>query len=135
MVNLEGLFEGIYKDKKVLLTGHTGFKGSWLALWLQQMGAKVYGYALSNEDENNHIELLNLGIEEKIADIRDMDTLLGYFDKVQPDIVFHLAAQAIVRASYEDPIDTYSNKCNGYVKYIRSVSKNLISKSHCECDK
>ena len=123
MVNLEGLFEGIYKGKKVLLTGHTGFKGSWLALWLKQMGAKVYGYALSNEDENNHIELLNLGIEEKIADIRDMESLSGYFNKVQPDIVFHLAAQAIVRASYEDPIDTYSTNVMGTLNVYEASRK------------
>ena len=69
MVNFESLFGGVYKNKKVLLTGHRGFKGSWLALWLQQMGAIVYGYSLDNEDEVNHFSLLNLDIEEKIGDI------------------------------------------------------------------
>ena len=57
MVIFESLFEGVYKDIKVLLTGHTGFKGSWLALWLQQMGAKVYGYSLQNEDKISHLNL------------------------------------------------------------------------------
>jgi CDP-glucose 4,6-dehydratase len=62
MVNFQSLFEGIYKDKKVLLTGHTGFKGTWMALWLEQMGAKVYGFSLENKDDNNNLNLLNLGI-------------------------------------------------------------------------
>jgi CDP-glucose 4,6-dehydratase len=113
MVNFNALFEGIYKDKKVLLTGHTGFKGSWLALWLEQMGAKVYGFSLENRDNDNHLRLLNLGIEEKIDDIRNADALKKYFEEVQPDIVFHLAAQALVRQSYDNPIETFSTNVMG----------------------
>lgn len=123
MVNIESLFEGVYKDKKVILTGHTGFKGSWLALWLEQMGAKVYGFSLENKDENNHLSLLNLGIEEKINDIRNPDILLKYFQEVQPDIVFHLAAQALVRQSYDDPIETFSTNVMGTLNVYEACRK------------
>lgn len=123
MVNFGSLFEGVYKDKKVILTGHTGFKGSWLALWLEQMGAKVYGFSLENKDDNNHLSLLNLGIEEKINDIRNPDILLKYFQEVQPDIVFHLAAQALVRQSYDDPIETFSTNVMGTLNVYEACRK------------
>jgi len=123
MVNFESLFEGVYKDKKVLLTGHTGFKGTWLALWLEQMGAKVYGFSLENEDKDNHLRLLNLGIEEKIDDIRNSDVLQKYFEEVQPDIVFHLAAQALVRQSYDDPIETFSTNVMGTLSVYEACRK------------
>ena len=123
MVNFESLFKGVYKDKKVILTGHTGFKGSWLALWLHQMGAKVYGFSIENKDEINHISLLNLNIEEKIADIRDVNVLLDYFEEVQPDIVFHLAAQALVRPSYDDPIETFSTNVMGTLNVYEACRK------------
>ena len=123
MVNFESLFGGVYKGKKVLLTGHTGFKGSWLALWLQKMGADVYGYSLENTDELDHLSLLNLNINEKIGDIRDLKTLQDYFTAVQPDIVFHLAAQALVRYSYEDPIETYSTNVMGTLNIFEASRK------------
>jgi CDP-glucose 4,6-dehydratase len=123
MVNFQSLFEGIYKDKKVLLTGHTGFKGTWMALWLEQMGAKVYGFSLENKDENNHLNLLNLGIEQKINDIRNADVLQKYFEEVQPEIVFHLAAQALVRQSYEDPVETFSTNVMGTLNVYEACRK------------
>jgi len=123
MVIFESLFEGVYKDKKVLLTGHTGFKGSWLALWLQQMGAKVYGYSLQNEDKISHLNLLNINIEEKIADIRNLDILQNYLNEVQPDIVFHLAAQALVRSSYDNPIETFSTNVMGTLNVYEACRK------------
>jgi len=123
MVDFESLFDGVYKDKKVLITGHTGFKGSWLALWLEKMGAKVYGFALKNEDQNNHLSLLNLEIEEKIADIRDTAVLENYFEEVQPDIVFHLAAQALVRASYHNPVETFSTNVMGTLNIYEACRK------------
>ncbi len=123
MVNFESLFEGVYKDKKVILTGHTGFKGSWMALWLEQMGAKVYGFSLENKDEKNHLSLLNLGINEKIDDIRNTDILQKYFEEVQPDIVFHLAAQALVRPSYDDPIETFSTNVMGTLNVYEACRK------------
>jgi CDP-glucose 4,6-dehydratase len=123
MVNFESLFGGVYKNKKVLLTGHTGFKGSWLALWLQQMGAIVYGYSLENEDEVNHLSLLNLDIEEKIDDIRNGEILQQYFNEIQPDIVFHLAAQALVRKSYDDPVETFSTNVMGTLNIFEASRK------------
>lgn len=123
MVNFESLFGGVYKNKKVLLTGHTGFKGSWLALWLQQMGAIVYGYSLDNEDEVNHFSLLNLDIEEKIGDIRNEEVLQQYFNDIQPDIVFHLAAQALVRKSYDDPVETFSTNVMGTLNIFEASRK------------
>ncbi|MFZ4543841.1 MAG: CDP-glucose 4,6-dehydratase [Saprospiraceae bacterium] len=122
MVNFESLFDGIYKGKKVLITGHTGFKGSWLALWLQQMGAEVYGYALRN-DEMNHLELLVLPLKQELNDIRDLEALTKFFDTVQPDIVFHLAAQALVRASYDDPIGTFSTNVMGTLNVFEACRK------------
>jgi len=111
------------KAKKVILTGHTGFKGSWLALWLQQMGATVYGYSLENEDEVNHLSLLNLDLEEKIDDIRNAEVLQQYFKEIQPDIVFHLAAQALVRKSYEDPVETFSTNVMGTLNIFEACRK------------
>lgn len=113
MERLESLFGGIYKGKKVLVTGHTGFKGSWLTLWLKMMGADVYGYALEPETKPNHYDLLNLDIKELKADLRDVDSLKSFVNKVQPEIVFHLAAQALVRKSYRDPVDTISTNVMG----------------------
>ncbi len=123
MVNHEKLFGGIYRGKKVLLTGHTGFKGSWLAQWLQMMGADVYGYALPSPYELNHISLLGLDMEEQIADLRDTATLEKYFERVRPDIVFHLAAQALVRPSYDDPVETISTNVMGTLHVFEAARK------------
>jgi CDP-glucose 4,6-dehydratase len=122
MVEFQTLFGGTYMGKKVLLTGHTGFKGSWLALWLTQMGAEVYGYALPAE-EMSHIELLGLEIDQELNDIRNPDALNRFFNAVQPDIVFHLAAQALVRASYEDPTTTFSTNVMGTLHVLEACRK------------
>jgi CDP-glucose 4,6-dehydratase len=123
MVNFEKLFDGIYKNKKVLVTGHTGFKGSWLSLWLKMMGADVYGYSLASPYELNHIKFLNLDINEKIADLRDAETLTAYMQEVQPDIVLHLAAQALVRPSYDDPVETFSTNIMGTLHVFEACRK------------
>ena len=128
MVNFQSLFGGIYKDKKVLLTGHTGFKGSWLALWLEQMGAKVYGYALPNKGIN-HLDLLELNIHKNTNDLRNFEALQNYFNEVQPDIVFHLAAQALVRKSYNDPIETFSTNVMGTLNVYEACRKTLSVKA------
>ncbi len=128
VVNFQSLFGGVYKDKKVLLTGHTGFKGSWLALWLEQMGAKVYGYALANED-TNHLDLLPLNINQSFNDLRDLVALQNYFNEVQPDIVFHLAAQALVRQSYIDPIETFSTNVMGTLNVYEACRKTTSVKA------
>ncbi|MFH0919173.1 MAG: CDP-glucose 4,6-dehydratase [Fibrobacterota bacterium] len=106
-------FNGIYNGKKVLVTGHTGFKGSWLALWLTRLGATVTGFALKPPTEPNHFDCLGLPVTSVIGDIRDAELLAETVRRGKPDIVFHLAAQAIVRAAYTDPAGTYASNVMG----------------------
>jgi CDP-glucose 4,6-dehydratase len=128
VVSMESLFGGIYKDKKILITGHTGFKGSWLALWLTQMGAKVYGYSLAPTDLN-HLDLLNLNIDQNFNDLRDLSSLQKYISEVQPEIVFHLGAQALVRQSYQDPIETFSTNVMGTLNLYEACRKTTSVKA------
>ncbi len=123
---MTSLFSGIYKNKTVLVTGHTGFKGSWLVYWLSQMGAKVIGYSLEAPTNPNHIELLNLDIVSIIGDIRDLDKLNQVFSEYKPDIVFHLAAQPLVRLSYENPIETYETNVIGTLKVFEASRINNV---------
>lgn len=117
------LFSGIYRGKKVLVTGHTGFKGSWLVFWLKQMGADVVGYAMEAPTEPNHIELLDLDITSVIGDIRDHEKLNATFKKHQPEIVFHLAAQPLVRLSYTEPVETFETNVIGTLKVFEACRK------------
>ena len=123
---MENLFSRIYKNKTVLVTGHTGFKGSWLVYWLRQMGAKVIGYSLEAPTNPNHIELLDLDIISIVGDIRDLDKLNQVFCEYKPDIVFHLAAQPLVRLSYENPIETYETNVIGTLKVFEACRKNNV---------
>jgi CDP-glucose 4,6-dehydratase len=120
---MQNLFAGIYKNKTVLVTGHTGFKGSWLVYWLNKMGAKVIGYSLEPPTNPNHINLLNLDIISVIGDIGDQEKLNQTFEMYKPSIVFHLAAQPLVRLSYEDPINTYETNVMGTLKVFESCRK------------
>ncbi|MDR3345658.1 MAG: CDP-glucose 4,6-dehydratase [Campylobacteraceae bacterium] len=120
---MQSLFGGIYNGKTVLLSGHTGFKGSWLAFWLSKMGAKVVGYALEAPTTPNHFELLGLDIVSLKGDIRDEEHLAQTFATYKPDIVFHLAAQALVRASYEEPVLTYETNVMGTLKVFEACRK------------
>lgn len=106
-------FADIYRGKRVLLTGHTGFKGSWLALWLHELGAEVTGISLPPEAQPNHWDLLHLPIDDRRIDIRDAGALHPIFKEKQPEIVFHLAAQPLVRRSYRDPLETWSTNVMG----------------------
>lgn len=106
-------FDDVYRGRRILLTGHTGFKGSWLALWLSKLGAVVTGVALSPQTSPNHWDLLGLDIDSRLLDIRDRDALAGVVSDVQPDVVFHLAAQPLVRRSYREPIDTWATNVMG----------------------
>lgn len=123
---MQSLFGGIYKDKTVLVTGHTGFKGSWLVYWLKRVGAKVVGYSLEAPTHPNHITLLDLDITSIIGDIRDLETLDKTFATYNPDIVFHLAAQALVRPSYANPIETYETNVIGTLKVLEVCHKHQV---------
>lgn len=106
-----------WAGKKVLVTGHSGFKGSWLVIWLKMMGAEVSGYALAPLTSNDNFVLSGIGehIASQIGDVRDFDTLFRVFEQQQPEIVFHLAAQPLVRYSYENPKETYEVNVGGTV--------------------
>ncbi len=113
MENMVNLFGGAYKGKRVFLTGHTGFKGSWLAYWLKAMGAEVKGYSLAPNTEPSHIDLLKLDIESVYGDIRDSEKLKKELVSFKPDIVFHMAAQPLVRYSYREPHETFETNVMG----------------------
>jgi len=117
---MKNLFGQIYKNRKVLITGHTGFKGSWLGLWLSRMGAKVVGYALAPPTTPNHFELLNLEYTSVISDVRDGDRLQAVIAEQQPEIIFHLAAQSLVRRGYHEPVETFSTNVMGVVNLLQA---------------
>lgn len=114
------MFGDCYFNKTVFITGHTGFKGSWLALWLQHLGAKVVGYALEPPTNPNHFELLNLDVVSIIADIRDRARLSDVVKTYAPEIVFHLSAQPIVRYSYINPVQTFETNIIGTVNIFEA---------------
>lgn len=112
-----------YAGKKVLITGHTGFKGAWLSQALLNAGADVFGYALNPPTQPNLYSLAEMdsNINSVIADIRDLDKLKAVFETVKPEIVFHLAAQPIVKEGYENPVETYSTNVMGTVNLLECV--------------
>jgi CDP-glucose 4,6-dehydratase len=112
-----------FKGKKILITGHTGFKGSWLTVWLQILGAKVIGVSNGFPSFNNHYQLLNLDkkILNKNLDVRNLILLKKFVKKNQPDFVFHLAAQFIVNLSYKDPLKTWSTNTIGTINLLESL--------------
>jgi CDP-glucose 4,6-dehydratase len=120
---IDQLFAGTFKNKTILITGDTGFKGSWLSIWLKEMGAFVYGYALPpvSQDDN----FIKCGLYSHIShydgDIRSLDDLKGCFMKVKPDIAIHLAAQAIVLDSYNQPHYTFETNMMGVVNFFEAV--------------
>ena len=112
-----------WKNKKVFITGHTGFKGSWMSLWLQELGAQVKGYSLAPPTSPSLFEKASVadGMESQIADVRDYKSLKKSIFDFSPEIVIHLAAQPLVRLSYKDPIDTYSTNVMGTVNLLQAV--------------
>jgi CDP-glucose 4,6-dehydratase len=114
-----------FKGKRVFITGHTGFKGAWLAFLLNEVGAEVLGYALPPVGKKNHFELLGLAqmIEHVEADIRDEKKLAAAMIEFRPEFVFHLAAQALVRPSYSDPKTTFETNIMGSVNLLEAVRK------------
>lgn len=117
------MFDHFYYGKSVLVTGHTGFKGSWLALWLYELGAKVTGLALPPNTEPSHFNLISLKdlINHREGDIRDMKTVRDVFEKAKPEFVFHLAAQSLVKDSYDDPKTTFDTNIGGTVNVLEAI--------------
>jgi len=117
------MFENIYKNKKVIVTGHTGFKGSWLTLWLHNLGAHVTGISNNIPTEPSLFELLKLkeSITDIREDIRNIDNIIKIIDNTQPDFLFHLAAQPIVSKSYNDPIETITSNTIGTINILHAL--------------
>ena len=126
-----GLLE-IFKDKKVLVTGHTGFKGSWLSLWLKELGASVTGVSIDIPSEPSHFLATKLSeqMDDYRLDICDGEALKSLIKKIQPDFVFHLAAQALVRPSYKNPIETLTVNAIGSANVLdalRTLDKKVVA--------
>ena len=119
-----------YRGRRVFVTGHTGFKGSWLCTILEMAGAEVTGYALAPASPSL-CELIGPGerTNSVYGDLRDLDSLWAAFERAQPEIVFHLAAQPIVRESYRDPVGTYSTNVMGTVHILECVRRSSCVKS------
>jgi len=114
-----------WKGRRVFLTGHTGFKGSWLSLWLEALGAEVTGYALPPPTEPSLFEQASVAnsLRSIFADIRDFDRLKKAIDECRPEVVIHMAAQTVVRRGYEDPIETYSSNVMGTVNLFEALRR------------
>jgi CDP-glucose 4,6-dehydratase len=115
------LFGGVYAGRRVLVTGHTGFKGSWLALWLRRLGAEVCGLALPADGDLNHSRLLGLTLDEALVDLRDGAAVRDALARFRPQVVFHLAAQPLVRRSYREPAETFEVNVGGLVNLLEAV--------------
>ncbi|MGV2288753.1 CDP-glucose 4,6-dehydratase [Trinickia sp. YCB016] len=131
-------FGDIYRNRRVLLTGHTGFKGSWLALWLTRLGAQVTGASLAPAGTPNHWDLLKLDAVDHRIDIRDSDAVARLVEDTQPEVVFHLAAQPLVRRSYAAPIETWATNVMGtchVLEACRTISsvKAIVSVTTDKC--
>lgn len=119
-----------WHGKRVLITGHTGFKGGWLALWLSKLGADLTGIALSPGTQTNLFQLAEIGslVDSHIVDLRDADSVSQLVTRAEPDIAFHLAAQPLVRASYRDPLGTFSTNVQGSANLLEAVRNTTSSK-------
>ena len=120
MTMLAQVNPAFWNGKRVLLTGHTGFKGSWLSLWLQSMGATLRGVSLAPPTTPALVDVANVAesMEHRIADIRDYAAMKAQMDEFRPEIVIHMAAQPLVRLSYSQPIDTYATNVMGTVHVL-----------------
>lgn len=114
------MFADIYRNKKILVTGHTGFKGSWLVSWLKMLGAEVVGLALAPNTNPNHFELIKTEIESHLIDIRDYELLVKTIKSINPDIIFHLAAQPLVLESYANPLATMNTNVMGTTNLLNA---------------
>ena len=126
------MFNNRYSGKKVLITGHTGFKGSWLSIWLNELGAEVTGVSLSvpSTPSNFEVNAVSSFVKDYRVDIRDIKALQEVIHKIQPDFVFHLAAQALVRPSYQNPLETLTTNAIGtanLLDVLRTLDKQVIA--------
>ena len=125
-------FREIFHSRNVLITGHTGFKGSWLTAWLKELGSQVTGVALDPPTKPSHFLVARLGegIQDLRVDLRDQKTLKEVILTVQPEFVFHLAAQPLVRQSYSNPVDTYATNVMGtlhLLEALREVKQSCVA--------
>ncbi|TGL57538.1 CDP-glucose 4,6-dehydratase [Leptospira ognonensis] len=124
------LNSNFWKNKRVFITGHTGFKGSWLTIWLSQLGAEIRGYALAPATEPALFDLADVSkklVSSNIADIRDLDSLKKAIEFAKPDIVFHMAAQPLVRDSYTIPVETFSINVMGTVNILEAIRTTQVN--------
>ena len=120
---VQGLNPDFWRSKRILITGHTGFKGSWLSIWLQMLGAEVYGFALPPPTKPSLFEQAKVaeGLASTIGDIRDFESVQKVLEQAQPNIVIHMAAQPLVRYSYHEPVETYATNVMGTVHLLEAI--------------
>lgn len=121
---MKNIFNNIYKGKKILLTGHSGFKGSWMYFWLKELGADVLGYSLLPQYDPSHIKILYPDIEIKNQDILNINELSDTIQQFKPNLIFHFAAQSLVRQSYKEPVDTFNVNIIGTVNILEVAKRN-----------
>ena len=128
---MEKMVTDFWKDRKVLVTGHTGFKGSWLCLWMQSLGAEVTGYALAPPTNPSLFNAAKVaeGMTSIIGDVRDMDKMNKVFAEHKPEIVIHMAAQSLVRHSYLNPVETYATNVMGTVNVLEAIRQTASTRS------
>lgn len=120
---MAGVNPKFWRDKKVFLTGHTGFKGSWMGAWLTRLGARVTGFSLAPETTPSHFALLPKEYESLEGDLRDLEAVRGALRLANPDVVVHMAAQSLVRASYADPVGTYATNVMGTLHVLEATRR------------
>lgn len=124
-------FDDFYKSKRILITGHTGFKGSWLSIWLNELGAEIIGVSLEPHTDKDNYVLSGIGNKIKAdlrANIQDAEAINDIFQTYQPEIVFHLAAQPLVRLSYEEPVNTWQTNVLGTINVMEAFRRCKSSK-------
>jgi CDP-glucose 4,6-dehydratase len=117
------MFANAYNHKTVWLSGHTGFKGAWLAEWLLALGAKIHGFSLQPPTDPSMFEQLGLAgrLEHETGDVRDLEAVRRSIEKAKPDYVFHLAAQPLVREAYAHPVETFATNVQGTVHVLEAL--------------